>query len=180
MKKRLPTLDEFINEQSKTTYNYGCLMVNVDEMGWDGFIKETVNDEDLYTEGDDYGIETEPHITVLYGFHKDIDMKKLKELLFPLSELEITSSKISIFENEKYDVLKYDIDSDKLFELNDLMTENFEYTTDFPDYHPHVTIAYLKPGRGKKYVTELKEAKEFKAKTYKFSHPDGKKEFIKK
>lgn len=180
MKKRVPTLDEFINEQSKTTYNYGCLMVNVDEQGWDGFIKETVTEDDLYTEGDDYGIETEPHVTVLYGFHDDTDMSKLKDLLYPLSELDISSKKISIFENEKYDVLKYDIDSDKLFELNKLMTENFEHTTDFPDYHPHVTIAYLKPGRGKKYITDLKEAKDFTPTAYKFSHADGKKETIAK
>jgi len=180
MKNRVPTLDEFIYEQEKAVYNYGCLMVFVDEQGWDGFIKETVNEEDLYTEGDEFGVESEPHITVLYGFHKNTDMKKLKDLLFPLSDLEITSSKISIFENEKYDVLKYDIDSEKLFELNKLMTENFEYTTDFPDYHPHVTIAYLKPGMGKKYITELKAPKDFKSKSYVFSHTDGKKEIISK
>lgn len=180
MEKRIPTIDEFINEQSKTTYDYGCLMVNVDEMGWDGFIKETVDDDDLYIEGDDYGVETDPHVTVLYGFHDNVDMNKLKEELIPLIELDITSDEISIFENEKYDVLKYDIKSDKLFDLNKIMTENFDYTTDFPDYHPHVTIAYLKSGKGKKYMSKLKEAKEFKAKTYKFTHANGKKEFIEK
>jgi 2'-5' RNA ligase len=52
------------------------------------------------------------------------------------------------------------------------MTENFEYTTDYPDYHPHITIAYLKPGCGKKYAEELKEEKIFEPTKYFYSFPD--------
>jgi 2'-5' RNA ligase len=28
------------------------------------------------------------------------------------------------------------------------------HTTDFPDYNPHITIAYVKKGKGKKYVVD--------------------------
>jgi hypothetical protein len=31
------------------------------------------------------------------------------------------------------------------------------HTTNFPDYHPHATIGYLKPGTGKKYVELFKD-----------------------
>ena len=31
----------------------------------------------------------------------------------------------------------------------------FPHTNSFPDYHPHLTIGYLKSGRGKKYVKKL-------------------------
>jgi hypothetical protein len=49
------------------------------------------------------------------------------------------------FENELYDVLKFDVKREKsLFDCNkDLM--KFPHTTDYPDYHPHLTISYLKP-----------------------------------
>lgn len=184
MKQRVPTLEDFVNEQSKATYDYGCLMVNVDNTGCDEFISNLIDKDDLYVEGNDYGLETEPHVTVLYGFHENekesVDMEKLKKYLIPLNELKIASNEISTFENEKYDVLKYDIKSDKLFELNKTMTENFEYSTDFPNYHPHMTIAYLKPGKGKKYAEKLNNDKSFQSKEYTFSHPDGSKDFIKK
>lgn len=179
MKNRIPTLDEYITEQSKTTYDYGCLMINVDATGWSEFVNEIIDTDDIYTENNGYGIETEPHVTVLYGLHDGIDMKKLKSVLCTLSDVDIVSNKIGIFENEKYDVLKYDIDSTKLHILNSIVSENFEYTSDYPDYHPHITIAYLKPGLGKKYAKELEETKEFKPEEYTYSFPSGDKEFFK-
>lgn len=184
MEKRIPTLEDFIteskNEKDKDKkYSYGCLMVYLEEKGWDGFIKDLIDENDIVEE-DGLGIETEPHVTVLYGFHEDTDVDKLKELVPPLSEIKISADEISIFENEKYDVLKYDIKSDKLFEVNKLMTDNFEYTTDFPDYHPHATIAYLKKGTGKKYASKLKEDKEFSTLHYVYSQPSGEKVVFKK
>ncbi|MCK9575765.1 MAG: 2'-5' RNA ligase family protein [Candidatus Pacearchaeota archaeon] len=183
MKQRIITLNEFveqkqINEASKQVYDYSCLMVNVNTDGWDNFIHTLVDANDLYTEEEDYGFETEPHVTVLYGLHADTDMEKLKSMLPSLSTIELSSDAISIFENPKYDVLKYDIQGDNLFKLNKEICENFEYTSDFPDYHPHITIAYLKPGCGKKYAKELTEPKQFNPEVYTYSHTTGEKEFI--
>jgi len=33
----------------------------------------------------------------------------------------------------------------------------YPHTTDYPDYHPHMTIAYVKKGMGKKYAEDLKD-----------------------
>jgi hypothetical protein len=32
----------------------------------------------------------------------------------------------------------------------------FPHTTNFPDYHPHSTVAYLKKGTGQKYIDKFK------------------------
>jgi hypothetical protein len=62
-----------------------------------------------------------------------------------------------LFENEKYDVLKFEVVGDNLHETNaDL--KKFPHTTSFPDYNPHLTIAYLKKGEGSKYVNMLNKA----------------------
>lgn len=51
---------------------------------------------------------------------------------------------------------EYSKKDDILYNINNKLTDNFPYSTDYPDYHPHSTIAYLKPGSGKKYVKEFK------------------------
>jgi 2'-5' RNA ligase len=58
---------------------------------------------------------------------------------------------VSLFENAKYDVLKFDVENPVLAEINTELSK-LPHTTNFPDYHPHATIGYLKPGTGKKYV----------------------------
>jgi hypothetical protein len=41
--------------------------------------------------------------------------------------------------------------------LNDTNEElkQFPFTSDYPDYYPHMTIAYLKPGKGNDYINML-------------------------
>ena len=64
---------------------------------------------------------------------------------------------MTLFENEKFDVLKYDVVPGILAEANKVVSDKFPNTDTYPDYHPHVTVAYLKPGTGKKYVNEEME-----------------------
>ena len=50
------------------------------------------------------------------------------------------------------------------------------HTTDYPKYHPHMTVAYLKKGMGKKYIEKLDSTKkELKPMYIIYSHPSGKK-----
>jgi hypothetical protein len=48
------------------------------------------------------------------------------------------------------DVLKIDVHSEDLHRLNTLL-KSLPYTDTHPTYQPHVTLAYVKPGRGKYY-----------------------------
>jgi len=65
--------------------------------------------------------------------------------------------KISIFENDNFDVVKFDIIGDSKTKLNKMNAKlvKLPHTTDYPDYHPHTTIAYVKAGTGNDYTKTL-------------------------
>lgn len=140
---------------STNTYDYDCLMVNFDIPWWNKFTKGIIPEEYVYTEEEGFGIEDLPHITVLYGLHNGTDVEKLQKLLPGINTISCDITNISSFKNDKYDVLKFDIYSPSLYQCNDMITKNFEYTTDFPIYHPHMTIAYLKPGKAVEVLSKL-------------------------
>jgi 2'-5' RNA ligase len=135
----------------------GCLMLYYDikPKSWIREIQNVIKNKDLHVQG----IENEPHCTILYGFISDkTEPQKIEKLCgkYDLSELKknIVIEDISLFENEKFDVLKLNIKSDLLTEMNKKCCDGFEYETNFPDYNAHITICYLQPGKGKKYLNE--------------------------
>lgn len=98
------------------------------------------------------GHEDKPHVTVKYGLI-DPDAEKLKELLKDKGPVVMTMGKISIFkadEKRDSDVVKVEIESKDLVELNKLICDHFEHITTY-EYTPHMTIAYVKPGCGADY-----------------------------
>lgn len=127
--------------------------IDINKENWLKFVNEFVEKNDIYdVEG--YGIETEPHVTVLYGLDDPniLDLKKLveRECLFPT--IKITG--ISSFENEEFDVLKFSVEAPGLHNLNRLIRENFKYENKYNDYVPHITISYLKKGTAQKYLNQ--------------------------
>lgn len=144
-----------INE-NKQTYDYACAMLYFNEDSIDAITK-LIDPEDLYTEGESFGIETEPHCTLLYGLHDDeVSPDEVSNIIQNRTFSTCKGHNISCFNNEKYDVLKYDVMGDGLNDTNKELTQ-FPYTTDYPDYHPHATIAYLKPGMGQKYIDMISD-----------------------
>jgi len=154
------SIEETLSEakkKKKKKYELGCLMVELDIPGWKKFKKE-IDQEDMYNE-EGFGFEPDPHTTVLYGFHGDVSVDEVKEKMKGHGPIKVKLKKASLFENKDFDVLKFDVSSNDLIKLNKKMTE-FPHTNDYPDYHPHVTVAYLKPGKGKKYLDKIKENSE--------------------
>lgn len=145
-------------EKKGDSYEYGCAMLYFDfpEIST---IHNSIDPNELYEEEEDrtYGLENEPHTTLLYGLHNEVSAKQISIVLnkFTFSTCKIYNA--SLFENEKYDVLKFDVKGESLKECNKKLCE-LPHTNDFPNYHPHLTIGYLKPGCGKKYVKMLKGA----------------------
>lgn len=132
----------------------GCSMLYFDlpEMSK---IHSKIDEEDLYTEEEGFGLEDEPHVTLLYGFDDSkVEANAVNSAILEMDlPKEIILHNPSLFENEKYDVLKFDVkDQSQLEEINDMLTSKFPYENDYPDYHAHSTIGYLKSGKGKKYV----------------------------
>ena len=55
-----------------------------------------------------------------------------------------TLGRVTAFHNEKNIVLKLGVSSNCLKRLNRFISNNFEVTDSYRDYHPHVTVAYLR------------------------------------
>jgi hypothetical protein len=163
-------------EKAKDTYDYGCSMVYFNSPGIIK-IQEAINPDDLYTqEGDNtYGLEDEHHVTLLYGLHSD-EVDEADVMAISADDIPgITLSNLSTFESKDYDVLKFDATCDKLHEINANLAK-LPHTTSFPDYHPHATIAYLKPGCAEKYINEFKTYENIvEPQEIVYSKPDGSK-----
>jgi len=146
-----------LQEISSQTYNYGCVMLyfSFPEMEQ---IHKFIKPQDIYTEDEDksFGLEDEPRLPLLYGLHEEVTLEQVKEKLKGITYPTCKAQNPSLFENEKYDVLKFDIEGKGLHSINSKLKE-FPYTSDYPDYHPHMTIGYLKSGEGKKYTTVMQK-----------------------
>jgi 2'-5' RNA ligase len=169
---------QFVKES--TGYDYGCVMIEVPVSNWNE-ICSVIDKDDIYEEENDtsYGIQENPHLTLLYGLKSDVSKEKVEDILenimyewrnFGMEDfdyddvsdriaiedasdkgIEIEIENIDTFENDNFDVVKFNIKKtellQKLFDgLSELPNENT-----FPDYKPHMTIAYVKKGLGEKY-----------------------------
>lgn len=165
---------------------YGVLMVYFDIEEWKDMIESIIDKDDIYiAPDDDYGFEYNPHCTIIYGLedYDDIirDIHKFIEYLnenyFDTNNISIFRSNISIFENNDYDVVKFDIESEDLIELNELFRQNFVYNNEYTEYKPHMTIAYVKKGKGRKYIKKM-EPVNLDIDKYVYSVPNSKKTTI--
>ena len=174
---------DIINEGNARKNDYGCVMLFFDYPQLFK-VQDAINPKDLYEENDDdsYGLEDEPHVTLLFGLHPEVTTEQVTEIIDGLTFSRCELHNPSLFENEKYDVFKFDVKGSSLFTANKKLRE-LPFTSDFPDYHPHMTIAYLNPGMGDKYVKMLDKSKNdnhfIKPKQVVYSKVDGTKEIFK-
>jgi len=172
---------EFVKliQEGSAIRSYSCLMLDCQDLYSDiAKIHEQIASEDVYDDEPGHGCEHEIHITVKYGIHLTKPSEALSEVsLFPI---RYKIKGISLFENENFDVLKFDIQSTDLRKLNKQVCEKLECTDKFPVYSPHMTCAYIKPGIGKKYIN-LKShiiGSSFVSNRFIFSNPNSEKVWI--
>ena len=104
-----------------------------------------INSEDIIR------IEKEPHVTVLYGFTKEEEYFNIRRDIETLPIFNIRIGNISVFDNEDWDVLKFDIISEDLIDIHEFLKENYTNNVTRP-YSAHMTIAYLEKGTSNKYL----------------------------
>ena len=148
-----------IISEGKRRNEYGCVMLffNYPQMFK---IQDAINPDHLYEEDDDdsYGLDDEPHVTLLFGLHPEVTNEQVKDAIEGITFSRCELHNPSCFENEKYDVFKFDVKGSSLHKANEKL-KKLPFTSDYPDYHPHMTIAYLKPGMGERYVRMLDKGK---------------------
>lgn len=170
-KNSMKKFTEILNETF--TYDYGCVMINFYIPNWNNILKE-IDKDDIYDEVG-YGLEKETHITLLYGYPKEVEVKDIKNIIGNLDSFYIEIQETSIFQNDSYDVLKFDVNHDILYMLNDSLKQ-LPNTSTFPDYHPHMSVSYIKKGRGVKYIKKYDNLIVAKPTEIVYSLPTGTKE----
>ncbi len=131
-------------------YDYSCVMADApDEVAkivrtWG---EMNISDDVLFIDEKDStkGRETESHVTVKYGL---VDSNPSEELLRIIQEtppFEITLGKVSLFKNDKFDVVKIGVDGKGLRALNARISK-LPNEDKHPNYTPHMTIAYVQKG----------------------------------
>ena len=133
--------------------------------------QKRIDDSILYTE-EGYGRELYPHITVAYGFLNEIDYIEMDKYLKLIPQFEIELGDISIFEADNYDVLKVDINSIPLTQLHYDLISRFANIQTYPEYKPHMTLAYIKKGMFLDTINPFKE-KSFIINKLEFSHANN-------
>ncbi len=104
------------------------------------------------------------HTTILFGIDSK-DTEKIKEIVKQYSDVEIEAKEIEYFDNKKeeHSVAVVKCESKGLTELHDKLKAEISNKETYPDYKPHITIAYLKFG-------ERIEGTDFKPVKFKLGH----------
>jgi len=89
------------------------------------------------------GISELLHITVLYGIVSG-SPEEAKDIYSRYLPLRIKTKQIIYFDSPGKTVAVIECESNKLLKLHNELKETFENGHSFPNYRPHLTIAYLK------------------------------------
>jgi len=93
------------------------------------------------------GLESQHHVTVLYGLTKDEDVEVAKGLCAKQEPFEVEFGEIGSFRtNDEFDVLWVKAISPELNALNGMLRKNCAYENSYNDYHPHLTLGYVQKG----------------------------------
>ena len=166
-------LKNYLKFMESKNYQWGCVMLEVEIDNWKEILGK-IDDEDLYMPEDEFhGKQKDPHITILYGIDTSVSDDEVKDIFRNLrkEDFNIQVLDINLFENEDYDVLKIEVKDSLLNSYYDQL-KKLPNHSDYPQYNPHVTIAYLNSGLGKKYV-EKNPNINLKVKSIVYTKPTG-------
>jgi len=140
---------ELLFEKLGVAYDYSAVLCTVPESIGNIVKKwglEHISDDKVFEDNEGkLGREDDTHITVKYGLHdpKETDCVDILKYQRPF---EVELGKISLFKNNpRFDVVKVEIFSSNLFMLNAKLSK-LPNTDSYPEYKPHMTIAYVKRG----------------------------------
>jgi 2'-5' RNA ligase len=141
---------------------------------------KSIPDEYIYYDKkDEKGRQEEIHVTVKYGIHTD-DPAAVLSVVENVKPLKVRLGKTKIFWLDNCIVLKISVQSQDLVALNRRIRRNLQCTDTYPDYKPHITIAYVKlsdrnPYWFQEYLTDEFDGMEVVLDELVFSTPDKQK-----
>lgn len=144
----------FLKESMANNYPLGCVMVDFLFSNWDELLNSIDNDDVYISNVRPSGKQKRPHLTLLFGLKPEVTPEEVLKCFdgFQINDFKVEVKGVSIFENAEFDVVKLGIvKNDKLLEIHNKLS-TLPNEDSFPNYIPHITLAYLKSGRGKKYI----------------------------
>jgi hypothetical protein len=99
-----------------------------------------------YGDPDSNPRETEQHVTVKFGLTVAEVPDELRQITQNYRPFPVYIGKVTLFRNAENDVVKLDVESPQLRELNAAISAAIPNEDKYPDYKPHLTIAYVKKG----------------------------------
>jgi hypothetical protein len=148
--------------------------------------RENIDKDDIYVDPEDpsYGIEDDPHVTILYGVDNE-SFGPICDLCRKWPRVDIKFSGMSVFNGEEtgkpYDVIKLGVVGHGIYKLHGALRDGIPNDFKWPEYRPHLTVAYVKAGTGKKYLA-LKhplEGEELSFDKFQFTGTDKEKKIVK-
>lgn len=131
-----------------THYDFACLMIDIFPIPLITKLQKQLDIVDLSSKG----IEYNQHITVVFGIDTNVNLSRVENLI-PTNIGDLKFGKIGVFYGQEYDVLKVSvIPSEELLKLRADIVNKLSVTLTFPDFNPHITLAYLKKGTADKYL----------------------------
>jgi len=140
-------------EKPGSLYKYGCVMIELNISNWDE-LTDSIDSNDVYLPEDpSKGIETNPHVTLLFGIESNVSTEEVKKVFDNYhEEIHVEIDGVGVFENPEFDVVKLNVIPDgALQHLHDEL-KKLPNSDKFDIYQPHITLAYVKKGKGKKYI----------------------------
>jgi len=168
-------------EEKETKYKFGSTQANLPEgspaHGAILSMQNQIPADDLAGKGKDVD---EPHVTLRYGLKTNLT-PELRKFIESQPPFEASIGATTSFPPSEYSdgasPIVAAVESPELHRLNKEIEEQGEFEpSSFPEYKPHVTVAYVKPESAKKY-TGMKDAegKKFPINSIAVSDRDGNK-----
>lgn len=143
-------------------FKHGSTQANIPEQSEAGQalagLRAKIASEDLAgnVNGTEGGLETQPHVTVRYGVKGD-DVEGIKRFLESQKPFEASLGATHTFPASEHSdgavPVVAPVESPELHRINSEIEEHGEFAaSSFPEYKPHATVAYVKPGAAEKYV----------------------------
>lgn len=110
----------------------------------------------------DQGYTNWPHVTLKYGLLPGVDQQMIDQALEDWFIMEVFTERLEIFETEEYNVLVLRLEDTQmsympgktLRDAYDRLSK-LPHVDTFPDYKPHMTIAYLKKGLDQQTLSSI-------------------------
>lgn len=128
--------------------NFLQLQVDFLYLRWklDEWVSKNLSDEDV--------IKTppRPHATLSYGADKR-DLPQIRRIAQNFGRaIRMSLGAINVFERPDYDVLYIELVGDAMLDLHKELQGLPHQRVQDHEYRPHVTVAYVKKGKGRRYV----------------------------